>query len=333
MKTENLYRIVKTVLIAGLILPPILVGAILFLSPSITPEEASRIIYGNTTGVPQITFTLTEQIAIFIAAFIIKPLYQIIALIVVIFLWKRTDAELSAIRCAMLAFFLGENACALNYFLFDERSLLMEFFHTYGMVVCFGLVCYALTEAFDKQVFNFSNKEKKCVLLPLCKKCYKYQAVSCNLRILFLFVIPATAVLTAIPLTALVGSHFVSGNVFGHPVIFGHSISYQLMEIRFYPIISLVFFVLSFFFVYFQKEDGFETSKVFYSMGVGPLGFSLLRFFLYWGYQQNPLWADVWEEITEFLFIAFILWLSLRIRAVTRQCDEKLPEINYNTGR
>lgn len=328
MEKVNLYRIVKIVIIAGLILPPLLVGALLFLSPSITPGEISRILYGNTDGISTITFTLAEQIIVFIAAFVIKPLYQIISLIVVIILWNHKDLALSALRRAMLSFFLGENACALNFFFFNERGLLMEYFHTYGMAVCFGLVFYALIGAFDKQVLNFSNKEIKCTLLPLCKQCYKYHHVSCNLRLMFLFVIPATAILAAIPLSAPIGSHFYGGNVFGHPAIFGHSIIYQLMEVRLYPLISLVFFVLSFIGLYFFRERGFEWSKIFYSMGIGPLGFSLLRFFFYWGYQQNPLWADVWEEITEFLFIAFVLWLTLRIRAVTRQCDKKLPEIN-----
>ena len=26
-------------------------------------------------------------------------------------------------------------------------------------------------------------------------------------------------------------------------------------------------------------------------------------------YESNPLWAEAWEEITEFVFIGFILWM------------------------
>ena len=72
----------------------------------------------------------------------------------------------------------------------------------------------------------------------------------------------------------------------------------------------------------FSRESRFEASKMFYAMGAGPLGFSLLRFFLYWGYQERPLWADAWEEITEFLFIALLFWVVLRIRAVGSEARE-----------
>ena len=420
MKNERYTRIVLVFILTGVVLPPLLIGTFLFLTPSMTPEEAAQLMrdskgnvilidvrpekeydkfslqesvnipfnashferlswenllkekkhilvicktgisgahatrklrklgfsnaaniqggldawltsssslidktvktpHGKTEGISRTTFTLTEQTVITTAAFILKPLYQIISLIIVIMLWRRADSDLIALRRAMLAFFIGENACALNYLLFNERGLLMEFFHTYGMVVCFGFVFYAIMEAFDKRVFNFSNKEKKCVLLPLCGRCYKYNEIQCNLRLLFLFVIPATAVIAAIPLTAPLGSHFYMGKIFGSPIIFGHPVIYQIMEVRLYPLASLIFFALSFILLMNLKEAGFEGSKIFYAMGIGPLGFSLMRFFCYWGYQGNPLWADAWEEITEFIFIAFIFWITLRVRAVSQQ--------------
>ncbi len=281
-------------------------------------NKTVRTPHGSANGVSSVVFTLTEQISIFTAAFILKPLYQIISLLVVIMLWRRSDSDLAALRRAMLAFFIGENACALNYIFFNGQNLLMEFFHMYGMLVCFGLASYALMAFFDARVFNFSNKDKRCALLPLCAQCYKYNDIRCNLRLLFLFVIPATAVLAAMPLTAPIGSHFYIGKVFNSSVIFGHPVIYQVLEARFYPLAALVFFVVSFFTLLFQREAGFEGSKIFYAIGLGPLGFSLMRFLCYWGYKENPLWADVWEEITEFLFIAFVLWITLRVRAAQR---------------
>lgn len=298
------------IVLVGLILPPILAGG--FLDLTTTPKRT----------VVSISLTLAEQILIVTTGFVLKPLYQIISFVIVIMLWKETALDLSALRRGMIAFVIGENACALNYLLFNERSLFLEFFHTYGMLVCFGLVSYALMEAFDKRVFNFSNPSKKCVLLPLCRECYKYSNARCNLRLLFLFVIPSTAVMAALPLTASLGGTLYIGNVFGSHVIFGHSLLLQIIEVRYYPLLSLAFFGLSFLVLLSGRGNGFESSKVFYAMGIGPLGFSLMRFFFFWGYRENPLWADAWEEITEFLFIAFVLWIVIRIRSVSKQLYE-----------
>jgi rhodanese-related sulfurtransferase len=290
-------------------------------SDSALLQKRVRTSWGESDGVSPVTFPITEQIVITAAAFVVKPLYQILSIIILIMLWKRADPDFTALRWAVLSFFIGENACALNYLFFNERSLLMEFFHTYGMLVCFGLVVYALMEAFDNRVFHFSEEDKKCALLPQCGRCYKYNSARCNLRMLFLFGIPATAVIAAIPLTAQLGSHFFMGNVFGNPVIFGHPVMYQVLEARLYPLASLFFFTVSFIYLLMLGENGFKPAKIFSAMGMGPLGFSLLRFLFYWGYQQNPLWADAWEEITEFLFLAAIFWIMLRVRAVSRQPD------------
>ena len=284
-------------------------------------KKRVRTSYRETQGVSPVTFSITEQIVITTAAFILKPLYQILSLIILIMLWKRAGSDFMALRWAVLSFFIGENACAFNYLFFNERSLLMEFFHTYGMLVCFGLVMYALMESFDRRVFHFTEEDKKCTLLPQCGRCYKYSSARCNLRLLFLFGIPATAIIAAIPLTAQLGSHFFMGNVFGNPVIFGHPVIYQVLEARLYPLASLIFFTVSFIYLLMLGENGFKPAKIFSAMGMGPLGFSLFRFLFYWGYQQNPLWADAWEEITEFLFIAAIFWIMLRVRAVSRQPD------------
>jgi hypothetical protein len=44
----------------------------------------------------------------------------------------------------------------------------------------------------------------------------------------------------------------------------------------------------------------------------------MMRFIVFWSFSDNILWAEVWEEITEFLFILSIVVL-LNIRRI-RQC-------------
>lgn len=278
-----------------------------------------RTLYGDREGAPSIVLSSFEQFIITTAVFVLKPLYQILSIIIVVMLWKRTDTELKALKWGVLSFFIGENACALNFLFFNETSLLMEYVHATGMLLCLCFVVYAVMEALDKRVIHVSEESKKCALLAECGPCYKYSSIACNARLLLLFVIPATAILAAMPLTAQHGSHFYTGTVFGTEVVFGHPVIYQVLEARLYPIVALLFFTISFLSLLLLREKGFEPAKLFYAMGAGPLGFSLLRFMLYWGYQQNPLWADAWEEITELLFIAGVFWVLLRVRHVSRQ--------------
>ena len=286
-------------------------------------DKIVRTEQGERPGVTSVSWSLLDQIAIVLAAFVLKPSYQIISIVIIVLLWKRTDRDLTAIKGAMLAFLIGENACAANYLFFHDHSLLMEFFHMYGMLLCFGFVTYAFMEAVDNRALHFSERERPCALVQQCGRCYKYHDVNCTLRSFFLLLIPAVAVLAAIPLSGSLAHRLYEGMVFGTESVFGQPVAFQYLEARIFPILSLFFFGIALIELLRRKEEGFGASKVWFSMGMGPLGFSLMRFFLYWGYQGKPLWADVWEEITEFLFIILLLWIAVRIRKVSRTISQE----------
>lgn len=274
---------------------------------------------GEVDAVPRIVFSLFEQITISVAAFGVKPLYTLLSLIIAAMLWKSAEPDLAALRRSMIAFFLGENACAANFLVFGEKSELFEFFHVYGMLVCFGFASYAFLKALDIRIIKFTVRKEKCALLPLCKTCYKYQDAGCNLRILFQVAIPAAIVVACMPLTGELGSYFYVGRVFWNDVVFGHPLIRQVAEARLYPLAAIFFFTLSFAVISIKKEDGFEASKILFALGLGPLGFSLMRFILFWSYSKNPLWAEAWEELTELLYIVMAMWIVLRIRAVAKK--------------
>lgn len=301
MKQKTEHILIVAALAAGLTLPPLLFA---WIQP----------LFGETIPVPMV-YSIAQQVSLVVAGFVLKPLYQIISLIVIIMFWEKKEKELKILTFALIAFLIGENACAFNYLMFHEQSLFMEYLHSYGMAVCFGLAVYAVMETFDRRMLYFSDPSRPCTLLSTCGRCYKYTDTDCTLRKLFLFVVPATLILTALPLTATLGGRQFSGLIFGNTTVLGHRLSYQLLEVRFYPLMAIPFLIASFAALVVKKEKGFHLAKVFFAMGIGPLAFSLLRFFFYWGYADQPLWADVWEEVTEFLFIAFVLWISLRIRA------------------
>ncbi|MDH3828054.1 MAG: hypothetical protein OET21_11590, partial [Desulfobacterales bacterium] len=92
-----------------------------------------------------------EQSAAVATAFLIKPIYTILAFFIFMVLWKRVEPELKALKWSMIFFFVGENFCAAN-FLFTENHdvYLLEYFHSLGMVLSFGFASFALIEGIDR---------------------------------------------------------------------------------------------------------------------------------------------------------------------------------------
>jgi len=268
-----------------------------------------RTSYGVGPGVSKLEFSLFEQALISFAAFGIKPLYGLISLVLIIALFKNRNTDAVALKWAMIAFFLGENACAVNFLFFEEQSKLMEYYHIYGMLVCFGLASYAFMVMLDTRVIGFTDKKEKCILLANCRQCYKYQPVSCNLRLMFLYLIPTAAIIAAIPLSGDLGSYFYTGDIFGSDILFGHFLYQQIIEYRICPLLSIVFLVIAGFYLIKFREKGMPVAKIYFAAALGPLCFGLMRFIMFEVYAGNPLWAEAWEEITEFIFIGFILWM------------------------
>jgi len=314
MNKKSLSGILSVLFVVGLLLPPLFFG--IPFTTSVAPQLA--------TATPLI-IPLWEQTLLFIAAFIVKPLYMTISLVIVVMLRHRSEVDLTALSRGLVLFFLGELACAGNYLLFHDGNLLMEYWHNYGMVCAFALFTYALIEAFDERIVHYSDKGRMCALLLQCGTCYKQRDMSCTMLTMFLYIVPALFVVAAMPLNAPISSRFFAGSVFGEHVIFGHPLISQMIEVRFFPAVAAFFLLLSFCSLLFQREEGFKTAKILVSLGLGPLVFSVMRFICFWGYGEHPLWADVWEEITEFLFIVVIFRIALLVRSGSRNQREDGP--------
>lgn len=315
MKNIKFSRILLTLFLSGLVLPPLIIG--IDLTPVTSPVFPAALI-----------IPLWEQTALFIAAFIIKPLYMTVALVIAFLLRKHSDTDLTALRRGMILFFMGEMACALNFLLFQDNSPLMEYFHIYGMVSAFALFAYTVMDAFDKRLMQFSDVGKRCVLLPQCGSCYKLSDMKCTMRTIYLYLIAALCAVAMMPLCAPVATRFFRGTIFGEQVMFGHPLSGQMIEVRFFPLVAIFFLLISLGVLLFRKEDGFDAAKILVALGLGPLAFSLMRFICYWGYSEHPLWADIWEELTEFMFVVIILRIVLLIRSRSCQRDSTLPNVS-----
>ncbi|OGN89282.1 MAG: hypothetical protein A2158_01730 [Chloroflexi bacterium RBG_13_46_14] len=253
-----------------------------------------------------------EQLALASAVLIIKPLYMLIALVLIILLWRSKASDIIALRWGLMFFLAGETACAVNIVLFNHGSYLLEFFHMYGMVLGFAFVTYAILEALDFRILGYSDPQKKCAMVGLCKQCIKYSDASCGLRRLFYFLMPVLIVLAFIPL--IVDFNVISYNtkIFGMFYNFSHPIIFQFFELRYAPIYAIILTGISFLVFLFTRTDNTSLLKMLVAAGIGPLAFSYLRLIFFSAYHDNLVWANSWEELTELMYtsgVAYTLWI------------------------
>ncbi|MDQ7779165.1 MAG: rhodanese-like domain-containing protein [Planctomycetota bacterium] len=257
----------------------------------------------DIVGIPFRRLSRFEEYLAFVSGLIIKPSYSFLSLVLVVLLWRKRTRALAALKWAMIFFVVGENFCAANYVCCGDGSPLLEIWHCVGMAFCFGLVTFAINEAVDAHMVQYSARDKKCSMLGFCRSCAKYKDVSCGLQKLFLFLCPAMAFLALMPLTAQPVDVNYNSQIFGAPYNYSHSILYQLFEIRFCPSAAIVLFAAATLVLLFKRNDPVHTAKVVFACGMGALGFSMLRFVIFRCYQENLMWFVFWEEATEMLLI------------------------------
>jgi len=157
-----------------------------------------------------------------------------------------------------------------------------------------------------------SEPSKKCAALSLCRECIKYENVPCGLKHTFFMIIPAMILIAPIPLCADWNSTSYNTTIFGTFYNYTHSIIHQQFEHLYCPIAAMFFLTVSLLILLFKKIDPLPMAKVFFAAGIGPLGFGMFRSIFAGMYSQNMLWFNLWEEVTELLFIVgvcFILWV------------------------
>jgi rhodanese-related sulfurtransferase len=255
---------------------------------------------------------LYEMVLAVASGFGVKLGYTILSLIIAIVLWRSKSPDLAALRWSMVFFFLGENSCAVNYFVFTDKSYFLEYLHSFGMLLSFAFATYAIFEGIDSRVLMLSEPNKKCAALSLCRKCIKYENVPCGLKRTFFVIIPALILIAPIPFFADWNSTSYNTMIFGTFYNYTHSIIYQQFEHLYCPIAAMFFLTVSLLILLFKKIDPLPMAKVFFVAGIGPLGFGMFRSIFAGMYSQNMLWFNFWEEVTELLFIAgicFILWI------------------------
>ena len=259
-----------------------------------------------SSPVPFKESSVSDQLALAMALLVVKPLYTLIAGLLIVAMWRLTSRDMVTLRWGVIAFLAGETFCAINIVLFSDASYLLEALHSAGMAISFGLATYAVLDALDTRVLNYSNPNKRCAVLSLCRQCIKYTDAPCGLKRLFYFLTPSLMALAFIPL--LVGTNPVSydTSVFGVRYELSHPVMVQVLETRYFPILAIFLLAASLLFLLLKKNNKTELNKMLFSTGTGFLGFSFFRLIFFGVYRDNLVWPEFWEELTELMYMAGI---------------------------
>lgn len=292
-----------------------------FLGGAIVAGGLIPLLYGYLSGsvatcaavIPAFRATgLLEQWLVFSTIIVTKPVYLILSLILIIWLWRRQAADLVALRYGLIAFWLGENACTVNFLVYHGDCEFWDYLHGWGMAVAFSLVTYAVLEGIDQRLIKYSAAKDRCAALGLCRACSKYADVPCGLRRVFTLLIPATIAITLMPLCAGIKEIACNTDILGTHQHFAHTRLQQLFEIRYCPVLASLLLAASWLVLRFKRTDPVALAKVLFAAAVGPLSFGMMRLFMVAAYRDNLAWFDFWEETTELLFVvavAIILWV------------------------
>lgn len=304
MKSDNRNSaaiLVGGILLAGLV--PLVLYPLLF-GPANNTGTASANVFRVTN--------LFEQWMLLLTAVVIKPAYILITTVLIVWLWRQQAPDLIALRRGLLAFWLGENACTVNFLAYHGDCEFWEYLHNFGMVVCFSYITYALLEGLDRRLIKYSSAQDRCAALSLCRACIKYADVPCGLRRAFKMLIPATMVLALMPFCASIQNVAYDTRIIGGVQHFMQSVPRQLFELRYCPALATALLAASWFVLLFKREEPVALAKALFAAGMGPLGFGMMRLFLFAAYRDDLAWFMAWEEFTELLFVlavAFMLFV------------------------
>jgi len=257
---------------------------------------------------------LVDQWALFLTGFVIKPLYMLLSFVLIVLLWRKTNADLAALRWALIFFLVGETACAVNYIVFTHESHLAEFIHSYSMVLTFAYLTYAMFDAADSRIIHFTDTSDSCALRPVCVVCHRNDAGVCGLMRLFQYIVPAMLIMSFMTLCFLPEMASYNTRILLTMYNSSHPVLYQLFESRVCPLFAAVLFALSWWALLRAPNKDIRLAKILFCAGIGCLGFGIFRTMLFGMFHENLEWFNSWEEITEFLLVAGIAAVLHRFR-------------------
>lgn len=247
-----------------------------------------------------------EQGVAVAAGLVIKPTYMLLTALLLLALWRARGRDLVLLRRGLLLFLVGEVFCAANFLATAGAGFALDALHGLGMVAMGAYLPWAAFALLDERVLRLSDIEKRCAFLRFCGRCHKDSAaVGCGVHRLFLLLAPASALLALLPWSAPLHAQDRLVDVFGTPVHYAYSLGLQLLDFRLLPALAAVAFLVAFARL-LRGPAAVRRAQAPFFVGLGALGYALLRFFLLEAFRAAPVWADFWEELTELLTIVTV---------------------------
>jgi rhodanese-related sulfurtransferase len=266
---------------------------------------------GRTSAAPRRPMSLFEQWLAVIIAFGVKPAYMLLAFALIVWLWRRRDADLAALRWGLIWFWLGETGCSIDYLFYARGSGFWEYVHGFGMAAGFAFIAFAALDGMDRRVLKYSPPNERCAALGLCRACAKSADAPCALERLFALMLPALAAVALMPLSGGFVLDSYDAIILGRTTHYHHLVSSQWFELRFCPLIAAGLLIAAWLVLLFKRPDPVPASKALLAAGLGPMGFGILRLVLVATFRERLVWFDAWEEMTELIAIfaiAAVLW-------------------------
>jgi rhodanese-related sulfurtransferase len=284
---------------------------------------SDKAVADKTLKPPIIKISLLSQVAMTVAAFVVKPAYIVMAFLVIWMLRHKKSRDLVLLRYAMVVFFIGENACTLNYLAASNASVWLEFLHGLGMVGMFFFLFWGLILFFDQRVIHYLDPERPCAFKRHCGHCWKKEDVSCGLHRLANYLLPALAFVALIPVTMPLRPFRIIMPVFSSDVLWLKDFWNLLVEFRIYPMLGALGFITTLYWTH-KGRDHLPKAQLPFCLALGFTSYSLFRFGLLLTFSENQAWADWWEESTEFIMV-FMLLLFLVVFKNQLELDTPWP--------
>jgi rhodanese-related sulfurtransferase len=271
-------------------------------------------VYGDglKSAAPLRPMSVFEQWLAVLVAFGVKPIYMLLTFVLIVWLWRQRATDLVALRWGLIWFWVGETGCSIDYLFYARGSDFWEYFHGFGMAAGIVFIAYAALAGIDNRVIKFSPAKERCAALGLCRACIKTADVPCGLKRLFALMIPALAVVALMPLSGGFIRDSYDAVILGSTTHYHHLMTSQLFELRFCPLFAAGLMVAAWLVLMFKRHDPVSASKVILAVGLGPMGFAILRMIFVATFRDRLVWFDAWEELTELITIfgiAAVLWV------------------------
>ncbi len=238
-------------------------------------------------GMSEVEFRALDQnelLTLLISLLVIKPLYLLLCLGSIIYLYQQTSHPLRLVFWGLVVFLQAELICGAYHLAFRRELMISEYIHAWGIIFELGLFALAALEFVGERVQGRSR-----VLL-----------------------ITSGVILCLLPLLAPIQAGGYRTELFDIPYGFSRFEFNVWTETRAMPWMSLVLFILA---VITSRVDhnpfASQPVKIYLSTGTGLTCFSLWRVILGALYAQELVLFEFWEEMIQLTLlscIAFTLW-------------------------